>query len=226
MTSIRIRSRRGLPGVLAVAILASPAALAPLPARADRPSLEALEAEIQALRDDACTKADVDGDSYRPSYCDASCSPCIAAPNLAPQADACEEVSPGDFVFEFQLQGACVSNVSCAYLDLFCDAPSDCPKSPQVLGSSSWTCDMINHVCTVILLPGSCTTNSECDVAIATGAITGIGMPGTPGAAQCSVPPFGAEPGPPNEVPINYGDAQACVSLIESTRAISCQPAP
>jgi hypothetical protein len=62
------------------------------------------DADAQFSRDANCAKADVDGDSYRPAYCQGRCD-CI--PDLAGGANAvsCDETSAGEFEIELRLTG-------------------------------------------------------------------------------------------------------------------------
>lgn len=186
--------------VLVVAQLLSPQLAA---ADDPRPSLERIEAAN-------CAKADVDGDSYRPIYCEARCDCPVAAAALA-AADACGEAAPGHVQVTQTLSGSCVDQglglFACALaLPLACLGDSDCPAEYP-------DCDA-----------GVCETNSLCSgpgdacpsATVVYAEYLGVGSPDTLGPVTCAR--FAA----PTSPAINSNDALACLLEVEGQTGLDC----
>lgn len=207
--------KRPLPTLLlalaAVALMAPRPSVGNLDARVDQ-----LEAEAQADRDANCLKANADGDSYRPAYCDPGRCTVEPSPFVLLSSDTCTDTASG-----FHVEGAVsFSAVDCQLLPTssfpeclypardggFCTSDSDCP--------SGTVCDGNLALCTS---GESCVAASTCSALVVPGILyecTGIGPAGSLTVAECGQAEARGDLVRPES--INSRDALSCRDSVEA----------
>lgn len=170
----------------------------------ERPSLQALEQQQLLDRAANCAKADIDGDSYRPFYCDAVCmcagqelsgtidvcsvSPAGATVTGDVLTQTCDQVTPNGFACSARSGATCLSDSNCSNGETCIDA--DPPFGSGFCG----------NVCSV---DADCATDFTVSFS-PVGTLTEV----TP--VSCSL--TGGESGQ-QPVNINHNDARACLIL-------------
>jgi hypothetical protein len=176
-----------------------------------RPSLSSLDAAQKRTNSAMCAKADADGDSYRPFFCDPRCD-CLAPLLLQGSPNICEESSPG--VFDIAITGppTCtngycvgVATGSCNASVNFCGPGQVCVAS-CFLTACTYRCEL------------PCTSDATCPpIPGPIAKLSGVSEPDSPHAVNCDVLLTPLDPATATSTKINSNDALACLEQVETS---------